>query len=152
MCVPVLQKGGNRRGCDILAETSRAKTQRRKGRSRTSLAPSLRLDAFARDCLLVAHSRGHRGDDRVCDSSLVELLNLSGRKIEIHWRLFDTFDNSAFRKTGFNQTNNSFVVQGRRFLELGPGALATFHRRPDDAHRRRPGYVAVTLISAAATS
>ena len=89
MCVPVLQKGGNRRGCDILAETSRAKTQRRKegakGRSRTFLALSLRLGAFARDCLLVAHSRGHRGDDRVCDSSLVELLNLAGREIEIYW-------------------------------------------------------------------
>jgi hypothetical protein len=33
----------------------------------------------------VTHGGSHGGDDGVCDSSLVEFVNLGWRQIEIHW-------------------------------------------------------------------
>ena len=77
----MLQVVGIGRGCNILAEDSRA---RRKGAKEDHDPLSLSLCVLRENCLLVAHRGVHRGDDRVSDSSLVELFNLSRRQVEIN--------------------------------------------------------------------
>ena len=46
--------------------------------------------------LLVAHGGVHGGDDGFGDAALLQFGDLGGGEIEVHWRLFDPFNNRSF--------------------------------------------------------
>src|SRR5262249_11401155 len=105
------------------------------------------LTSFVHFVALLAHRGSHRGDDGVRDSSFEELVELPGREIEIDWRVFNAFDDRAFRKSGIDHFDHAFVCQRRRLLKLRRRAFAGFGRRLNNTHGRGPAHVSFVLIT-----
>lgn len=82
----------------VIASIWRNQDVQRRGREVCRCATGCPEKAFdvAFWLAVFAHRRRHSGDDRIGDSLLVELVELTGREVEIDGRLFDALDNRTF--------------------------------------------------------
>src|ERR1043165_1609997 len=151
-CVFMLQVLGTVESCNILASGFRAKTQRKQRPQRRFLA-ALATSRLCVKPLLTTHRGAHGCNDGVCDSFLEKLVELCRREIEFDWRLFDPFDDRAFGKSSLDETDNAFVGQRRRLLELWSRTLrACRRRRLENTHGSRSTEAVVVLISVQAAA